>query len=90
MTEPRSPGRALLATAVLVLASGIGATLVRWLLDPEAPATSCITGGGTAVEAVACVALDLIASVLLWSVIVGIPAGVIVLGVVIWRRRTRR
>lgn len=81
--------RAVLWTSLAVVATGIAATAVRWTVDPSAPSTSCISGGGTATEAVLCTGLDAVASMSLWMAIVGIPAVLVAAGVayVLDRRR---
>lgn len=81
--------RAVVGVALVVTAIGVVATAVRWAVDPVAPSTSCITGGGTIIEAVACVGLDAVASLLLWTLIVGIPVVVVAAGVAAVRERRR-
>ena len=82
-------GRVVLWTAVVVTAVGVVATAIRWAIDPAAPSTNCIAGGGSTGEAVFCVAVDAFASLLLWTAIVGVPSVLIAAGVAFLLNRRR-
>lgn len=83
--------RAVVWATVAITAVGAVATAVRWAVDPAAPSTSCIAGGGTTTEAIVCVALDAVASMALWTVIVTVPLALAVAAItaVLERRRER-